>query len=526
MRRAIAALIGACALTACGGASSPEGFTAAPAPSAVLVAATAASSFAAQAAAARQAFQATFWDSGVEDYWKNSDHSLPAGSLTFFSDFWWEAHFFETTLDAYEVTQDPGDLQLLDEQYDGFVAAHAWDANSFNDDLTWWALALARAYEATGETRYRDRSAAIFASVAAFEDQTYGGGVWWKRDGTHGCKNMCINAPFVMTALHLYAWTGDATYLTKAENVYSWIVSRLDQQGTLDDLVNGPGSGKPSAAQYSYNYGTFVGASLALEEATGDPTYLANALAAANQAMSSLASSGVMSSEGQGDGGGFNMICARYLARLAQRGQPQIAAFLAKNANAAWANRRADGLMGYDWSAPAPQGVIQSFTAVSGVDLQYSALIATLSPSPITTRTALPALLEERITADAATLHGVSLEAQYPGFTGKGYVAGWDRTGQSVDFFVTAPDAGTYTVVLRYAAAAGNARRAVLVDGALAALIVSFPATAAWSDWGTTSVLVALQPGSNRITVSYVAPILSASDLNLDALTLAPSPGG
>src|SRR5579883_1982739 len=278
---------------------------------------------------ALEAFVTVYWDPNGQDVWKNSDHQAHNGNL--YSDFWWQAHFVELALDAWEATGDPNDLRLVAQLHDGFVAQHATWTNDFDDDLCWWALALAHAFEATGDTRYRDRAVTLFDSIAAFEDQTYGGGLWWKRNGTNACKNVCINCPFVMTALHLYAWTGDATYLDRAKRVYAWVQSRLTSGATVD------------------------------------PSYLAAADAAADQAIASLTTNGILKDEGDGDGAGFKMILTRYLARLAQRGRPQLAAFLATNAAAAWSNRRPDDLMGRNWGAPAPTTFIQSFAAASAV---------------------------------------------------------------------------------------------------------------------------------------------------------------
>ncbi|HZV01460.1 MAG TPA: glycoside hydrolase family 76 protein [Planctomycetota bacterium] len=472
---------------------------------------------------ALEAFVTVYWDPNGQDVWKNSDHQAHNGNL--YSDFWWQAHFVELALDAWEATGDPNDLRLVAQLHDGFVAQHATWTNDFDDDLCWWALALAHAFEATGDTRYRDRAVTLFDSIAAFEDQTYGGGLWWKRNGTNACKNVCINCPFVMTALHLYAWTGDATYLDRAKRVYAWVQSRLTSGATVGDTIDGPGMGALKNWQITYNYGTYIGASLALADATGDPSYLAAADAAADQAIASLTTNGILKDEGDGDGAGFKMILTRYLARLAQRGRPQLAAFLATNAAAAWSNRRPDDLMGRNWGAPAPTTFIQSFAAASAVDVQFHAVLATLPPLAAPSRTAIAAFSDATVTADHATLTGLSLEAKYPGFSGAGYVAGWNQDGESVTFTLTAPRAGDYTIEVRYGAGAGDATRSIVVNGSTQLVPVLFPATPSWSDWCSTSFVVALQAGANKVGLAFDSVLLSSNYLNVDALTIAPQPG-
>ncbi len=491
--------------------------------------------------AAYSAFVGVYWDPNTWNFFKDSAHpisiatigSILAGQL--YSDFWWEAHFLEVTLDAYELTGGAVERQRIDEVYDGFVAMpwHAWTTNPYNDDLGWWCVALARAFEVTGETRFRDRAAAIFASIAAFEDATYGGGVWWKRDGTGQCKTVCINAPFALAALHLYSWTGDPAYLARAQRAYSFLESRLVQGAVVNDDVDGTGVGSVVDSQYTYNYGTFIGASLALADATGDPSYVANALAAADEAIATLTVNGILKDEGSGDCSGFKMILTRYLYRLAQRGYPQIAAFLDENARTAWSNRRADGLMGEDWSTPAPSSSIQSFAAGCALDVQFHAVFARWPRAAPPPTTALSPLPDATITADQATLQGVALGTQNPGFTGTAYVTSWSQPGQSVAFAFDAPSAGEYQLVFRYSAGSGQATRGVSVNGAGVTFFslslpmttgMVFPATPAWGDWREASVLVDLAAGPNTISIAFDAASGSTGTLDLDALGIAPSP--
>jgi predicted alpha-1,6-mannanase (GH76 family) len=527
-------------MAACGGSSSGSRATVTSA--AVAAAPATSATTPAQAMAAYDAFVAGYWDPNTGNFFKNSDHQLTAATLgsllagQFYSDFWWEAHFFETTLDAYELTGGAALRQQIDAVYDGFVAMpwHVWTLNPYNDDLTWWALALARAYEITGEARFRDRAAAIFQSVAAFEDGTFGGGIWWKRDGTDAGKNVCINAPFAMTALHLYAWTGDAAYLACAKRVYAFLQARLVQGGTVYDTIGGTGAGTLASVQFTYNYGTFIGASLALADATGDPTYVSNAVAVADVAMATLAPNGILRDEGSGDCAGFRMIFTRYLCRLAQRGQPGIAAFLDANARTAWSHRRADGLMGEDWTiTPVTSASIQSFAAGCAVDLQFHALVAASpasTPPPIAP-TAVAPFANVTLTADQATTNA-TLGTQNPGFTGTAYVTSWSQ-GQSVAFAVTAPVAGEYLLAFRYSAGSGDASRSVSVNGSTvlpfslvfpASAGLTFPATPAWGDWHETSLVTYLPAGANTVSIAFDAAAGSANALDLDAIKIAPSP--
>ena len=89
-----------------------------------------------------------------------------------------------------------------------------------------------------------------------------------------------------------------------------------------------------------------------------------------------------------GDGGGFNGICARWLARfMKERGlQGRYQAWLQANADAAWKNRRgSDNLAWSRWRHATPEGTLHSWSCSSAVViLQVAGTIesgATYSPA-------------------------------------------------------------------------------------------------------------------------------------------------
>lgn len=283
------------------------------------------------------------------------------------ADFWWVPHFMEMALDAYELSGDARDRALLEALRDGMHAHYFWRTNAFNDDLGWWMLASIRAYEVTHDGRWLDDAKMLHEAIRTSKDATFGGGVHWKRDGTR-FKNVPINAPFVIASVKLWRATKDAHYRRDALEVHEWMVRTLWHDGPLDDGIDDRGH---QTAAYTYNYGTFIGACLAVYDETGDARQLEYARTAARWAIEHLAPGGIVKDEGSGDGAGFKMILTRYLAELAVRpGGEGLADFLDANARAAWEHRRArDSIMGYDWSKPAPESGIQSFTAAAGVDL-------------------------------------------------------------------------------------------------------------------------------------------------------------
>ena len=126
----------------------------------------------ADADAAMSAFIATFWDPAKKYFYANSDRRIhpehahgPEDGL--YTDFWWEAQLWELVMDAYERTGSAAHRKMIDDVYAGFVAYYPTFENNFNDDLGWWALATARAYEITDDAKYLNRSRSLFDRIRA-----------------------------------------------------------------------------------------------------------------------------------------------------------------------------------------------------------------------------------------------------------------------------------------------------------------------------------------------------------------------
>ena len=109
-------------------------------------------------------------------------------------------------------------------------------------------------------------------------------------------------------------------------------------------------------------------------------------------------------------------------------------------------------------------------------------------------------------------------ESTQSGFNGRGYVAGWNTNGTSIDFYVNQNTAGTKTITFRYAAGAGTASRYVKVNGVNAVSNLSFSGTTGWSSWNTISLTVSLQAGSNTIQLGYDSSKGNNNWLNVDQM--------
>jgi predicted alpha-1,6-mannanase (GH76 family) len=414
---------------------------------------------------AMTALNNVFWDPTQKYFYCNSDHQIhtehaygPSGGL--YTDFWWEAQLWDTVMDAYQRTGNTSYRQQIDDVYDGFLAYYPTFSSNYNDDRIWWALACARAYEITGETRFKDQSKNLFDNIYSFWDTTYGGGIWWKNDSTHDQKNVATNAPAAITAVKLSTILNDSTYLTKAQNIYNWVKNTLtDGSGHVWDHISGTGSGTVTKWDFSYNFGTFIGAGVFLKVKTGTASYQTDAINAANWVKNNLSLSSTMMNEGTNDAGGFKMILARYMNELVtQCGQTQFLAYLQDNATQAWNHRRtSDNIVGIDWTDNTPSTYIQSLTAAAAVSIlnRVSAdnYIGYIPGSG-------------KVEAENGVIHSISSESTHLGFSGRGYLAGWNTNSQWVDFKANVNTTGNYRVELRYSAGAGNATRYIYINGA------------------------------------------------------------
>ncbi|HEY0827356.1 MAG TPA: glycoside hydrolase family 76 protein [Bacilli bacterium] len=459
-----------------------------------------------------------FWDPTKKYFYANSDQladpNRPYGPENGkYSDFWWEAQMWETVMDAYERTNSSTYLQMIHDVYDGFIAYYPTFANDFNDDLAWWAQASIRAYELTGSTRYKDTAISLFDRVWAYWDSTYGGGIWWKNNGTSPQKNIATNGTMAITAVRLKIATSDSAYLTKAQQLYDWMTSRLVVSGHVYDHVEGTGNGTVVKWDFSYNFGNYIGSALALYLQTSNSTYLSSAVAAADWVVNNMSLSSTAMYEGLNDSGGFKMVLMRNLNKLVnQASQTQYLSFLQDNATQAFNHRRnADNIIGPDWTENAPSGVIQSLTAAAG-----ASILQFVTPDNYTGLIPGNGIYQ----AENAIRYNITDESTNAGYTGRGYLAGWNANGQYVNFKVNVKNAGAYRIAFTYSAAAGNASRYIFINtqGAINNLV--FPSTGSWTTWNKVEATVNLNAGTNTLSVIYDSSKGSTNYLNLDKMTV------
>ncbi|MCM3731150.1 DUF4968 domain-containing protein [Fictibacillus nanhaiensis] len=139
-------------------------------------------------------------------------------------------------------------------------------------------------------------------------------------------------------------------------------------------------------------------------------------------------------------------------------------------------------------------------------------------PSAATSRTVvLNGVTKVEYEAEFATLTNVTTNTNHPGFTGTGFVDGFETNGDDVQFDVFADTTGSYSLDVRYSSAGGIGKRALLVNG-IKTQDLSFPLTANWDTWNKTTVPVTLNAGRNTIRLQYDS--LSQLGINLDHIVI------
>jgi predicted alpha-1,6-mannanase (GH76 family) len=168
----------------------------------------------------------------------------------------------------------------------------------------------------------------------------------------------------IIAAAYLAKGLQDDGYRVKAESLYAWERRTLVDANTGKVYDNINASGQRSSYSSTYNQGTWIGSGVLLG-------HLDDARRCADWTKANLCNSeGVFRESGQGDVGGFKLIGARYIMMLSRLpGQQAYATWMQANADKVWKNRRPDGIMGYDWNAPAPASGIQAQCAAGGVSL-------------------------------------------------------------------------------------------------------------------------------------------------------------
>ena len=471
----------------------------------------------ARADAALESFLLKFWSQGAS-YLKA--HYPDNGSAT---GYWTFAQGFDAVLDGVERTEGKAYAGWIETLFDA-QNQRGWIVDYY-DDENWMALALLRAHDLTGDTHYLQRAAALFADIRNGWDTTCcgskKGGIWWNK--AHTQKATASNAGVVILAARLYEHTQLPTDLDFAKQVYAyWFENMVDPSSyQVTDHINPDGT--KVFWKFTYNEGLMIGASIELYRATADEQYLTNAqritsFVAFHETVSTAYGKVLddgTSSSCAGDCQAFKGPAFRYLKLLYDVTEsPAYLNLLRSSANAIWsiARNSAEEIFAVSWAGPAPVDSSEPQAAAAVMALNLFAEAS--GPFPGTGRPS------NQYEAEEAAISGVGIEASHAGFTGWGYVAGWNGPGQKVDFSIHVPASGTYELIFHYAGGGGSASRRIRIGGATAVANFSFPGTGSWDSYSTVAFERALASGESVVSVAFDSASGSHNYLNLDHLVV------
>ncbi|MBT2292752.1 glycosyl hydrolase [Paenibacillus albidus] len=324
-------------------------------------------------------FQRCLWrnyfneETGIMNQWVPRDF-IPSDDNFY---YWWQAHVIDVLVDAYERTQDPvyaeriRSLSCSLRAYNGGTFLH-----NYYDDMEWTALALLRAYLATGKEEYKAAVQELWADIRTAWNDHYGGGMAWKKDQTD-YKNTPANAPAAILAARLYGLFREEEDLEWAVRIYAWNKKHLVDPATgfVWDGINRLGDGGIDYDwEFTYCQGVFLGAGLELYRVTMEPQYAQDAIRTAEACFDRLChpESLMLPDEGIDDTGLFKGILIRYLVQLGQQfpEQQRIREVILANAACLW-EQGIDaewGLCGPSWEQQ-PETPVQLSVQLSGLML-------------------------------------------------------------------------------------------------------------------------------------------------------------
>ena len=356
--------------------------------------------------AAYDAYNDNLLDQQTHIYKKDTDTPDGADTRGTVGAIWTQAIYWDMAINAYKRSAEEGDSPretrykaLVDEIFEGEKAHYAdfnWhDQNTetgwfIYDDIMWWTISHARAYELLKDEKYLTLADESFCRVwhgsyvikdRGSYDEVNGGMFWnWNNgnppDNSDNGKMACINFPTVIAAATLYngisendtkhqaddvvgfdgdpnypRWHSRTTYLENAKEIYAWGVENLYDSNTGNVADSRHGNGVDWHATM-YNQGTFIGASCLLYKITGEQAYLDNAVKAAEYSMNTMSVPLYILPYSDGEEQGiYTAIFAQYMAMLVYDcGQTQFLPWIQRTVNYGWKYRDTRNLTGKDYT--------------------------------------------------------------------------------------------------------------------------------------------------------------------------------
>lgn len=156
-------------------------------------------------------------------------------------------------------------------------------ADRFYDDNSIVGLDLVEAYRLTGDRTYLERAGRIVDFLAAGEDDTFGGALWWNESAKNqpgnssSNKPACANGYATSFLLHYYEVCTDEEkpeVLAFARRLYDWLVENLRDPSDGCYWNDKGADGNINTTKWTYNTGVMISNGVRLFRITADQDYL------------------------------------------------------------------------------------------------------------------------------------------------------------------------------------------------------------------------------------------------------------
>lgn len=306
---------------------------------------------------------------------------------------WVQALEIQVAEDAYDRTKSVSHKQLVNNLTLTFLAKenYNWALDTWNDDIAWMTIACVRGYQITGNSNLLKQ--ATNAWNMAYNrgwDSALGGGIWEEMN-LKDAKCALSNDPMIVAGAALYQITGQPSYLTKCQNIYTWVRNNIfnPTNGQVYEGIHS--NGTTLVSDNVYNSGAFINAANCLFQITGATNYFQDALLAAKHVVDNNA---ILSNTGRGDSCWEDQM-ARGLGNFARDNGlwGLYGSWLKANTNAAWNMRRPDWNITWNaWASRTPNDDSYSLECLSAAVIHQimpaeipGAPVFTAQPASLTT---------------------------------------------------------------------------------------------------------------------------------------------